>query len=348
MKLMLLRKCLIIGIVFLLISTGFISCSCGFFPIKENQNKNCLSSPGDYLRFIISNGIIRSFRIHIPIGYDGDDPVPLVFMLHGSGQDNNARSIKKYCDMDEKADEEGFIVVYPNGMFLTYGPYLDNPIVPFMELFMFITNGRMLNCWDTNGIDDVGFIDDLIDHLQAKLNINSSRIFVTGVSGGGCMSYRLGSELSDRIAAIAPIVGINGGIWFTQEPDDSIEPYICSKPENPVPVIAFNGMKDKNVPYEGGWLNSFSIGPLELWVYFLSVNESINLWVDYNNCNKTPQIEESKDGLIIKRTYSDGYDSSEVVSVTYVEGGHNLFISPKFEWTSTDLMWEFFEKHPKV
>jgi polyhydroxybutyrate depolymerase len=161
------------------------------------------------------------------------------------------------------------------------------------------------------------------------------------------MSYRLGSDLSDKIAAIAPIVGTSGGTWFVPEPVDSKLPYICSKPEYPMPVIAFNGMLDEQVPYEGGWVHAFESRIIDVWMYSLSINESIDLWVEYNNCNPNPQIYQTESGRTIFRNYTGGDGNSEVILVTYVDGGHQVFISPEFEVSSTDLMWEFFERHPK-
>ena len=99
-------------------------------------------------------------------------------------------------------------------------------------------------------------------------------------------------------------------------------------------------MQDKAVSYEGGWHYVFKIGSLEAWLYFISVNESVSFWVEHNNCDPIPQINISENGRIIKRTYTNGSDNSEVVLVTHVDGGHT--------WLSaTDLMWEFFEQHPK-
>lgn len=162
------------------------------------------------------------------------------------------------------------------------------------------------------------------------------------------MSYRLGAELSDCVAAIAPVAGAIGGIEFASELDDSLSPYIIPEPTYPLPVIAFHGMQDEPVPYEGGWQHVIQWKSENLWLYSVSVNESVSFWVEHNNCNPIPKIETSPSGNIIKQTYAKGSDRSDVVLVTYVDGTHEWFKSPPYEMSATDLMWEFFEQHPKT
>ncbi len=299
-------------------------------------------------RFMMFDGRIRSYLLHVPSCYDGSKPVPVVIALHG--HPGGWIDLKVSTDLDKKSDEEGFIVVYPTGHL---GPLLErflyfiNTLLPTFHLL-----GHIWNCWDYCDIDDVGFIRALINHLDSTLNINSSRIYITGISGGGLMTYRLGSDLSDIVAAIAPVAGSIGGIWYTES-----TLYVIPKPAHPMPVIIFHGLQDRNLPYEGGWVN----GTIRLWntnikvdinTYFLSVNESVSFWVEHNNCDPIPKIETSESGNIIKRTYANGTDGSEVVLYTLVDGGHEWFGGPEAFWppceiSATDLIWEFFEAHPK-
>jgi len=205
----------------------------------------------------------------------------------------------------------------------------------------------MWNCWETNNIDDVEFISTLLHHLETTLTIDSSRIFITGVSGGALMTYRLGAELSDTIAAIAPVAGSIGGIEYSPKPDESLDPYIIPEPATPLPVIVFHGMHDHAVPYEGGWVNFLKLGLFEMWNYLLSVNDSVAFWVEHNKCDPIPIITKTVSGRMITRTYTNGSQDSEVVVVTYVNGIHEWFFSPPHELSATDLMWEFFDRHPK-
>jgi polyhydroxybutyrate depolymerase len=241
--------------------------------------------------------------IHVPASYDPSISHPLLVVLHAWGE--NAFFIEKRTGFSEKADEEGFIVLYPDG------------------------TGRSWNagfcCGNAlrNDIDDVGFIRTLIEKTMDDYNINSSRIYVMGHSNGAMMSYRLGSELSDIVAAIGPVSGTIGRESWTIPDSDY-----------PVSVIAFNGMKDPLVHYNGG--------------IFFSVNESISFWVNQNNCSTTPQRNISEDGNVIVDTYSDGDNGTEVVLVSIVNASHAWpFDRPIYEKSQTDIMWEFFEKHPK-
>jgi polyhydroxybutyrate depolymerase len=285
-------------------------------------------SPGDYLRVMFFDMRIRSYRIHIPSSYDGSKPVPLVLVLHGFP--DNAHDIQS-IGMNAEADKGGFIAVYPNG-------YTYSLQMALWNLIHFGTWGFFYNCWNFSNVDDVGFIRTLIEKLQTTLDINSSRIYITGLSGGAFMTYRLGAELSDTVAAIAPVCGSIGGIW-TDNSGHNLPLYVIPKPEHPLPVIIFHGMNDTVVPYNGGWV--------------LSVNDSVSFWVNVDHCNPIPQINVSKSGNIIRKTYSNGSLGTEVVLYTVVDGHHGWFGAPDLpykypcEISATDLIWDFFAAHPK-
>ena len=312
-------------IISFIIITLLIICSFGVQgSSKQNNYLKSQISPGDYFRFIIVDGRIRSYRLHVPPSYDGLTPVSIVFSLHGHGA--NAWDMRRYTEFDDKSDEEGFIVVYPNGHFIFKG---------YIELFLGLWYGW--NFWDNQNydVDDLNYISTLIHYFQINFNVNASRIYITGGSGGACMAYRLGAELSNEIAAIAPLAGSIGGKW------GNTAQYVIPEPSNPLHVVVFHGMKDPNVPYYGGWADG---------VDWLSVNESISFWVEHNECNPIPEIETSESGNIIKKTYTNGENDSEVVLCSVVNGGHEWFGSPYFsvcEISATDLIWEFFKQHPK-
>jgi polyhydroxybutyrate depolymerase len=300
-------------------------------PVYGTVSENCLQksslSPGDYLRFTVFGMRVRSYRIHVPPSYDGLNPMSLVLVLHGFG--SCAKGMLS-VGMNAKADEEGFIAVYPNGH--TYK--LEDHLWSLLYAGQW---GFIYNTWDFDNVDDVGFIRTLIETLQTTLKINSSRIYITGFSGGAGMTYRLGAELSNIVAAIAPVGGSIGGIWMDKDGNE-LPLYIIPEPEHPLPVIVFHGMNDSSVPYNGG-------GALSV----LSVNDSIAFWVEHNQCDPTPQIEISESENIIKKTYANGIQGSEVVLYTVVDGVHGWFGAPYYpcEISTTELIWDFFESHPK-
>ena len=192
---------------------------------------------GDFVQTIDSGGLTRRYMLHTPPSYSdtgGADATPLVLLFHGwSG---NALGIGRYTGLPAKADRAGFIAVMPRG--------LATRDIPEPHW-----NFTTLGPFEPGGPDDVTFIDDLLDALEAELCIDSARVFSTGFSNGGALSVRLACDLSDRIAAIAPV----SGVYFPPFSPDLPEPG-CSK--QPVPVIAFHGTADKGVPFEGrdqGW-----------------------------------------------------------------------------------------------
>jgi len=334
-------------IISVIIIALFIGCSVsvqGFSKKITDTDVESKITLRNSFRFMMFDGRIRSYLLHVPSSYDGSKPVPVVIVLHG--HPSWCMDPKFFTGLDKKSNEEGFIVVYPNGHLA--------PLLPRIIMFLntLFPTSRIWNCWDYCDIDDVGFIRNLINHLDSTLNINSSRVYITGLSGGGMMTYRLGADLSDIVAAIAPVAGSIGGIWYTES-----SLYVIPEPAHPIPVIVFHGLQDLNLPYEGGWVN----GSIRLWntniqvvvhTYFLSVNESVSFWVEHNNCNPIPKIETSPSGNIIKQTYANGTDGSEVVLYSVVNGGHEWFGGPEAFWppceiSATDLMWEFFEQHPK-
>ncbi|KYK24676.1 hypothetical protein AYK25_06035 [Thermoplasmatales archaeon SM1-50] len=326
-------------ILSILIITILIICSFSVH-VSSKQDKDLIKriTPGDYFRFMIHNFRIRTYRMHIPPSYTGDDPLPLVLVLHG--HPSNGKMIQLGSELDEKADEEGFITVYPDG---------EIPPIPILLLALLMgMRGCWWNAWDYNKfnkVDDVNFIRELISKLQENIYINAARIYITGLSGGALMTYRLGAELSDVIAAIAPVAGSVGGSWNAWLKNSG--QYIIPDPSNPIPVVIFHGLEDRNVPYDGGWVNG-TIGPLSLSIKYLSVNESALFWVTHNNCNPEPEVNES--GNIIKTWYIDGDDNSEVVIYTVIDGGHEWFGSsffPDRNFSINDNMWEFFKSHPK-
>ena len=321
-------------ILLLMINTQPIVCNLAR-GMEGNENKpqplsvhdKFSMSPGDYIRFIRFGLRIRSYRIHIPPSYDGKTAVPLVIVLHGNTA--NSKVIKTKTNFDEVANRDCFIAVYPNGA--------TDLITAFYYLIFHQRWARSLNggfcCGNAvkRNIDDVGFIKALIEELQCRLNINSSRIYSTGNSNGGIMTYRLGAELSEIFAAIGVSGASIGGRLNKNFPF-----WMIPEPDHPLPVIIIHGMKDDTVPYDGN-------------VRFLPVNTSVSFWVEHNNCDPIPEINISESGNIIRKTYKNGFEGTEVILYSVVNGTHSWYGSkgsPITEISSTELIWEFFKQYP--
>ena len=115
-------------------------------------------------------------------------------------------------------------------------------------------------------VDDIGFLNSLIDFLGNEYNIDLDRVYSTGFSNGGYMSYTLACELSDKIAAIA---SVTGSMYINQ-------PILCN-PERPIPVMQIHGTMDLTVPYIGSNTSE-------------SINDVISFWVNFNECSNDPSF----------------------------------------------------------
>lgn len=179
--------------------------------------------PGDHSCKVTVDGRERNYLVHIPPNYDPKKRTPLVLAFHGGG--GNADSMVRFSGLNKKSDEAGFIVVYPSG-------------TGRLERVLTFNGGNCCGYAMNNKVDDVEFTRQLLDDLAKSANIDAKRVFATGMSNGGIMAYLLASELSDRIAAIAPVAGPMG----TET---------CN-PKRPVAVIHFHGTADENAPFKGG------------------------------------------------------------------------------------------------
>jgi polyhydroxybutyrate depolymerase len=225
----------------------------------------------------------------------------LVFNLHGLGSDLAQQST--LSDMSTKADEAGFIVVYPQA-----GASVWN-----------ISAGEI-------GDIDVTFFREMIVYLEKKLSIDPARIYVTGFSNGGGMAHRLACDLSDRIAAIAPVAGAH-------LPDQP-----CN-PERPVPVVAIHGAADRMAPYVNEKLGH----DIPQWAAD---------WAARNGCEPEPSIQEH--ASISVKTWGN-CNANATVTIYLLEGvGHtwpgspigNLWGPNTQDFATNDVIWEFFQEHP--
>ena len=173
-----------------------------------------------------SDGIERTYRIYRP-PVPSSTRLPVMIVLHGGL--GNAEHIEKSSGMNLVADTGPFIVAYPNG---TPGR------------LSIMKNRRTWNAGDCCGIatrrsiNDVKFIQKMIEDIASQYNIDRTRIYVTGMSNGAMMAYRLACEIPELIAAIIPV---SGTLTFNS----------CEKGKD-VPVMHIHGELDENIPYSGG------------------------------------------------------------------------------------------------
>ncbi|MFU8829343.1 MAG: alpha/beta hydrolase family esterase [Phycisphaerales bacterium] len=280
--------------------------------------------PGQHTRELELDGRDRSYIVHLPASYDAESPTPVVLAFHGAGM--NADLMIPFSGLSDAAEKHGFIVVYPNGVGV--GPMLTFNAGGFV--------GRRSGNW----ADDVAFTSALLDDLAGVASVDPRRIFATGMSNGGMMVYRLGVELADRIAAIAPVAGT----LAIADPE----------PTRPVPVMHFHGRADTIVPWDGPSRRTPQL------VDFRSVKQSVAFWVAHNGCVPEPEITDipvtEEDGTSVRRLlYRAGDTGAEVILYEIRGGGHTwpgVRTMPNFigrtttQISANDLMWDFFQRHP--
>ncbi len=277
--------------------------------------------PGNYKQTIVFDGRARAWNLHLPTAITARKPLPLVVVLHGGG--GNSENAERMSGMSAKADREGFIVVYPDGT---------------GRLGEVVLTWNVGNCCGyalDNNVDDVGFIRALVEQLVSDYPVDRARVFVTGISNGGMMAYRLACELADRIAGIAPVAGALNGE--------------C-KPSAPVSVVIFHGTADWHVLYEGGAPKTRT-DPHDR--VDQSVAYAVSFWVNHNACAPDPQKKQAGD--VVAEIYSPCRNDSSVALYTIVGGGHAwpggrgtvIGDEPSRSISATDVMWDFFAAHPR-
>lgn len=236
----------------------------------------------------------------------------------------------RFCGLNETADKHGFVAVYPQGTGRLDGARTWN-------------GGNCCGHAMQQQVDDIAFTKALLDDLARVVNVDCKRVFATGMSNGAIFSYRLASELSDRIAAIAPVDGPMGTA--------------ACQPSRPVPVMHFHGTDDEFAPYHGG-KGAKSLSQTD----FYSVKHSVDAWIKANDCNPEPTTstlaDNAQDGTSATiTTYGGGKNGSEVVLVTIHNMGHTWpgrqsllkFLGKATKNVSAnEMMWEFFVKHGRA
>ncbi|MDD5361459.1 MAG: PHB depolymerase family esterase [Ignavibacteria bacterium] len=275
-------------------------------------------------RNITVDGTNRKYILHIPETNTLIYKLPLLIVLHGHG--GNGKQIMKETGFNEISDRERFIAVYPYGINKGWN------------------DGREISTESTK-YDDVKFISRIIDTTFAEFEIDTSRIFVTGMSNGGFLSIYLAYKLNSRILAAAPVCA--------NIPERIKDEYTFAKP---VSVMLINGTEDPLVKYEGG---KVGFGLTKGRGYSISTDETVKIFVSLDKCNPVPVTEEipdkdeEDDCYAQKYIYKGGNGNTDVVLVKVINGGHSYpggtQYLPKFivgnicmDFKASELIWKFF------
>ncbi|MFD1772143.1 alpha/beta hydrolase family esterase [Sphingobacterium suaedae] len=262
--------------------------------------------------YFTHQGLKRKYIVYTPKGYHQTKRYPVVFNFHDKGMTPAEQML--YTKLNQTADKYGFIVVYPKGVNEDWN-------VGFGMSYR-------------HGIDDIGFIDALLSHLQKDYLINPSKVFATGLSRGGFFCHRLAAELSHRFAAVAP-VGANL--------PDSVAMY--HQGINNMAMLMINGMVDEIVDYAGKEGS------------YYSAMGSYTYWKDRSFTNEMGRPADTvfrKGEAVLVREASNSRISISLLTIE--DSGHTWAGADDFniglplgktsrEIDLNEYIWAFFERH---
>ncbi len=311
-----------------------------------NYNHDKLDTNEEYTKFTTKDGRERQYILHVPFDMENNNQLlPLVIVLHGTY--GTGKKMQIGLGFDSYADQYGFMVAYPDA----YTKKSEKQTTRWNDGRNVLESSKM-------NINDVSFILEMIEHINSKKPIDRQRIYVTGASNGGIMTYRLGCEASGTFAAIAPVIG---NIADNQNSSNSSYYYNCY-PESPVSLLAINGDADPFIPFNGGEVckgisKNFCEGG-----YVVSVEKSLQKFIKVNGCSGQyvseflPEIKN--DGTKVEKRVYDCRDNIEIISYIIHNGGHTWppntpQLGDKSGITSqnidaTKVIVEFFMNHTKT
>lgn len=314
-----------------------VAFSCLVLLARDVHGRDKIAGPGTHTLAIVVNGLERTCLVHVPASYKPQTPSAVVIMLHGGG--GTGRAALWETGWADKSDKEGFVAVFPNAM-------ARDPARPshFSRNPQLWNDGSDRFYPGQKAPDDVRFIAALLDDLSARFSVDEKRIFVTGFSNGASMSFRVGAELSQRIAAIAPVAG---ALWFEVP---AVRP--------PVSLCYITGTADPLNLIEGG-VPKLATGASDKVRAKPKppVRDSILKWVRAIGCPAEPATTTDANGVRTE-TYASGKGGAEAVYIA-VEGlGHTWAggrsILPEImvgktsnKINATDVIWGFFRKHAR-
>jgi polyhydroxybutyrate depolymerase len=246
--------------------------------------------------------LTRKANVHVPASYDPTKRTPLVINLHG--RTSNATQQAWLSHANAKSDAAGFVVIHPEAW---GSPTSWN------------AGGGCCDPAAANNIDDSGFVKAVLDKAEAELCVDTSRVYVMGLSNGGYLAHRMACELTDRIAATGAVAGL-------------LQLSTCA-PTRPMPVFLVHGTSDTLVSYD--------------WV-----DETVDYWRITNHC--TTMTTSYQNGAATCVTHGGCNGGADVVLCTIAGGGHQWpggetvpFLGTKSDDViATDALWDFFVAHP--
>lgn len=252
----------------------------------------------------------RTYKLYTPANYNPANPAAVVITLHGLGDNMNNFSL---IGMDAIADTANFFIIVPQA--------LADPLAGTA----WNSGAGISGYYPNSTVNDIGFINALLDTVSTHFSINPAKIYACGFSMGGFMTQRLACESHHRFAAFASVAGTRGsGVS-------------ACNPGRAIPVAHFHGTADSTVFYTG---NTFGNDAEAL----------VNFWVSNNQCNSTPiqttLPDLATDGMTIDHyLYYNGLESSTVEFFKINNAAHTWLFHPNNDISYSLEIWKFFLKH---
>lgn len=299
-----------------------VALAVGLNPLPPSSAPAAQAPDQDTLRH---DGRVRFYHLHLPPAYDQrTQPLPLLIALHGGG--GSGQQFEAQSGLSEKADREGFAVVYPDGQ-----------ATPGVLKLRTWNAGRCCGRQAiTSPVDDVGFIRLLIDKLTRTYRLDPRRVYATGHSNGAMLCYRLACELPDKLAAIAPNAG-------------TMQVETACQPSRPLPILHMHSKQDRNVPYDGG-VGSRSLNGQ----WNPSVDSSLKVFARLSRCRVDQPTKQSEAGYTLYR-WTACEPGVELHYYLTDDGGHSwpggrkavrrLGDPPSAALVANDLLWAFVSRY---
>lgn len=275
----------------------------------------------------------RSYLVHVPPAHATQYPLPLVVAIHGAFE--TAKYMEERSGFSDLADKKGFVVVYPNGFGL-------------FGLLQHWNAGHCCGKAAADGLDDVGFLTNVIEDVEERLRIDPNRIYMVGFSNGGMLAYRFAAEKAGILSALAAVAATIGSTSSGDEPL-----WRMPDPVAPLPLIALHGLADEAIPAQGG-VSPKRGGDQS----FLSVKDATNFWIRNNGCDPDPLLEEIHKGDVLKQTWQGCREHADVALYLLEDWAHvwpGLYYTadlgqdnPLKDFNAAAIIWDFFESHPRT
>jgi polyhydroxybutyrate depolymerase len=300
----------------------------GCAPVHPKQG---FASPGTYQMQtdLVTGGFLRKSLVHIPQNYDPSKPWPLLIAIHGAF--SNASEMEEKSDFSNLADREGFIVLYPEGI----------------GIFGYLQHWNAGHCCGKaakDGIDDIGFLNLLIDKAVQKFSADPKQIFMVGHSNGGMLAFRYAAEQGARLAGVAAVSAPINSAASDQKTFPTLP-----VPQAPLPVCIIHGVDDESVPFTGGTRPGESDGRK-----YTAAADAVAYWRKSNGCSDAVK-ERSWHGTRVKQSlWQNCTNDTSVVLYAIKKWGH-AWPGPKvsamldqqekqLDFDAAQVIWNFFMK----